>query len=65
MASKKCVSCIPANTHLLGERYAREGGLPEGPPVETERWPKYGVSYSPYCGVLGEGLHYVGAKEFL
>ncbi len=65
MASKKCVSCMPANTHLLGERCAQEGGLPEDPPVERERWPEYGVSYSPYFGVLDEGPHYVGATEFL
>ena len=35
-----------------------------GPPVETERWPKHSVSYSPYCGVLGEGPHYVGQRSF-
>ena len=64
MASKKCTSCRPANTHLLGERCARGGGLPEGRPVGTVRWPEYGVSYSPYYGVPGEGPHYVGAAGF-
>jgi hypothetical protein len=65
MVSKKYASCRPANTHLMGERCDRRGGFLEGRPVGTERWQDDGVSYSPDCGVPGEGPHYVGVTGFL
>ena len=60
MASKKYASCRPANTHHLGERCDRGGGLLEGRSVGTESWHDDGVSYIPDCGVLAEGPHCVG-----
>ena len=38
-----------SHNHLPGGRCVWEGGLPEGLPVGTGRWPEYGVSGTLYC----------------